>query len=286
MNLLLRFICKISSCIVIILIMLSSNSLYAQKSFDREQYLEATKELRRSVTKEQFMEFASSIKERHPYYLDSIGNKSFKEIIEAIDFPEEPITNAESTFYLRKFLDYLTEEDLHIIATPRLHYSEDYKVTTEMLKAPPFRGLLINDTLLVHQSLDKDIKLGDQVLAINRIPVSNLLDYCYKLKYMDMFDLMYRYYYNISDTYNITLRRDNEEIEIEVKGVPVKKYYKALDGHLSFNSKILDDYNVGYFKIMAFENNHYLFKKLDSFGKKLKRNGVNNLILDLSVYCN
>ncbi|MCG8484723.1 MAG: S41 family peptidase [Clostridia bacterium] len=252
---------------------------FSQKSFNREEYLKATSNDKTVFTQERLYKFVDIIKKYHPYNSDSINGEPIKAIIKNLDWPKKPLNDAELVFHIRKFLDYMTEEDPHIVAIPTLRKTKDYKVKLSMLKTPPFWGLHVNDTLIIHKSLNKKLKQGDRILTINSIPVSEVIKYNYKYRYVNMANMMWYYHYNISDTYEIVLQRNNKDIKVDVEGIPFSEYY-ANNG-LFCESKIYNEHRVGYFNLRTFETNRYIFKKLNSFCKTLSKEGIQNLVIDL-----
>ncbi len=252
---------------------------FAQKTFDKKRYLKATHKVRTDLTTDRLLRFSNTIKKFHPYDSDSINGRSIKEIIDEIELPKATLKDAELVYQIRKFLDYMTAEDPHIVAIPILLKTDHYKVKMSMLKAPPFWGVQINDTLLVHKSLNEKLKKGDRILTINEIPVLELFKYNYKNRYVNMGHMMWCYHLNVSDTYQIVLQRNYENIELEVDGISFDKY--AVSGREFCENKIYNEHNTGYFKLQNFDKNRQTFKQLNAFCKRLKKEGVQNLIVDL-----
>ncbi len=265
---------------LIALFLCISSCLFAQKTFDREYYLEAVSEFKTVLTHEKLHKLVQGLQRFHPFHFDSIRGRPIKQVIYDIDLPQEKLTDTEFVFHARKFLDCITEEDPHFMIAPVIRKIKGYKVKNPMLKAPPFVGIQINDTLLVHKSLNEKLKRGDKILSINSIPVSNLIAYAYRRRYMNIAHAMLDYHISLSNSYQIVLQRGEKRINIKSEGIPFDKYYENIE-NLPCESKIYGKHHVGYFKLQNFDENRQTFKQLNAFCKRLKKEGVQNLILDL-----
>ena len=129
--------------------------------FVREQYISYIEKQDTILTEERIELFISRIKKYHPYSFDSLGGRNTSVLIENIcqTIPAKDLNDAELIFHARKLMDYITQEDPHFRIVPVLRKFPDLKYKTASIIVPPFRGLCINDSLLVYSSYDEGLKV-------------------------------------------------------------------------------------------------------------------------------
>lgn len=116
---------------------------------------------------------------------------------------------------LRPCIDFLRCEDPHYRLFPKYVYTnKEYKNSRQFARrvvAPPFDCLCINDSLIVQQSLDPQLRCGDMITSINGKPAEYYLKYSYGDRYNDAFTIMYQAHFShLVDGYDIEFMRGGE----------------------------------------------------------------------------
>ncbi|QZT38908.1 hypothetical protein K5X82_08420 [Halosquirtibacter xylanolyticus] len=280
---------RISTLLVISLITLTS---YAQKGFDRDAYMNTiVNNTKLVVTKEKIRSIIDTIKKVHPYSFDSIGNLPLNTFIENLELPKDSLNYLEFSRYLSSIFEPLSYEDSHFSISPRLYQRlkitnekgetesiETNKIKIKEMPIPPFVGINIHDTVIVKKSYCDEIKRGDIIKSINNIPIESLISSDLIQRHVDPERLTLLNDFLCYNQYNITLHRNNKDIEVKVDAIPLKK---NRSGYRYFSGEYMKEDGIGYCKIRTFTNNKYIFKDLNRFCKKVKKNGGDKIIIDL-----
>ncbi|MEI3541051.1 MAG: hypothetical protein V8Q45_11965 [Alistipes onderdonkii] len=154
------------------------------------------------------------------------------------------------------------------------------------IPTPGFLLLDVNDTLVVSRSVDPVFERGDRILAINDVPVSEYLQYCYDDRYIYPFILLKNYHYALvtAADYKVRLERNGQVQEVTTPGMPWSEVYLGLLRQQEFRTCIFEEAKAGYFSITEFyPDNGLLIKKLrkaickpnrgDSFPRGAPRGG-------------
>ena len=251
------------------------------KVFVREQYLAHIEKHDTVLTAEQLERFINLMKKYHPYSFDSLGGRPTLGVVAEIGatLPQNRLNDGEIVFQARKLMDLITLEDPHFRIIPVMRKHPDLKFKTASITVPPFLGLCINDSLLVHSTYNKGLRRGDLIKSINNIPVNEYLHHYYPDRYMDIGNLVWYNNYQVYPQYIIDYVRDGLDATIMTDGVRYTNY--AVKEGLFCNGKLMPDYSLGYFRIRTFENNGYILKKFRKFVESMKQSGYSNLIIDL-----
>ncbi|WP_291860454.1 S41 family peptidase [Marinilabilia sp.] len=249
--------------------------------FVREQYISYVEKQDTVLTRERIELFINRIQKYHPYSFDSLGNREIDELIETIgeSIPSHKLNDAEIVFQARKLMDFINNEDPHFRIIPVFRKFPELKYKTASIMVPPFRGLCINDSLLVNSFYDEGLKRGDLIKSINDIPVKEYLRYYYRDRYVDVGNLVWYMNYQIYPEYKIDFIRNNEEKSVTINGMRYPNYL-VKEGRFC-EGKIMPDYSLGYFKIREFENNGYILKKFRKLTEEMSQSGYSDLIIDL-----
>ncbi|WP_010665112.1 S41 family peptidase [Marinilabilia salmonicolor] len=249
--------------------------------FVREQYISYEEKQDTVLTGERIDLFINRIKKYHPYSFDSLGGRGIDELIEKIgkSFPTQKMNDAELVFQARKLMDFINHEDPHFRIIPVFRKFPELKYKTASITVPPFRGLCINDSLLVYSPYDEGLKRGDLIKSINDIPVKEYLHYYYRDRYVDVGNLVWYFNYRVYPRYKIDFIRNDEENSVIIEGMPYPNY--LVKGGPFCEGKIIPGYSLGYFKIREFENNRYILKKFRKLVDEMTEKGYSDLIIDL-----
>lgn len=193
--------------------------------------------------------------------------------------PAEKLNDSELVFHTRKLFDHITYEDPHVRIIPVWRKFPELVYKNYALTVPPFKGLCINDSLIVCYSYHKYLNKGDLITAINDIPVKEYLAYNYPDRYIDMGVLAWYYKYNIYPEYKINYVCKGMANSATVEGMRLPDY--AVKGGSFCEGRMIPEYSLGYFKIREFVNNRFILKQLKKFADNFKKAGYSNLIIDL-----
>ncbi len=251
------------------------------KVFVREQYLAHIEKQDTVLTAERLQGFIDQIKNFHPFSFDSLGDRPASDVVAEIGatLPQNRLNDAEFVFQARKLMDLITLEDPHFRIIPVLRSHPNLSFEMASISVPPFRGLCINDSLLVHSAYNKGLRRGDLIKSINNIPVNEYLHHYYPDRYMDIGNLVWYNNYQVYSQYKIDYVRDGLDATITTDGVRYTNY--AVKEGLFCHGKLMPDYSLGYFRIRTFENNRYILKKFRKFVESMKQSGYFDLIIDL-----
>ncbi len=251
------------------------------KLFERDQYMSRMQERDTILTEQRIELFVENAKKYHPYSFDSLGNRDIDELIKTIgeSIPSQNLNDAELVFQARKLMDLINHEDPHFRIVPVLREFPNLKYKTSSVKVPPFRGLCVNDSLLVYSPYNESLKRGDLIKSINNIPVRDYLRYYYRDRYMDIGNLVWYFNYQVYPEYKIDFIRNDEEKSVTIKGMRYSDY--SVEEGRFCEGKIMPDYSLGYFKIRQFENNGYILKKFRKLIEEMNQSGYSDLIIDL-----
>lgn len=208
------------------------------------------------------------------------------------DYPKDSLLSPDLFYIFKPYFMWLRYVDPHYRVNPSfVANSADYKNVKQYKKDIsrkvtylPFNCLNINDTLLVHYSLDSLFKRGDMILSINGTEVKEILKFNYPDRLVSPTRLMANYYQKgIANNYNVTIIRKGKTINISSKGRPSYDGIQVELSQLMATEKSTKIYgNVGYVAIPEFfSDNSRLIKLLKKTILSFKSKGVNSVILDL-----
>ena len=176
----------------------------------------------------------------------------------------------EKTLIRRKLLDRITYEDPHVRFLPILGKKGSLKLKMKNVKALPFTLINISDTLIIDQSFNENIIIGDRILSINDVNVKKYLESSYRDRYMSGYCLQTFHHFCFSNRYKIKLIRNNKPVTLNIEGMPIKKdFFLKMDGEIE--EKVFGQTRIGYFKINNFDYNIYLIKRLARFLDRVRR---------------
>lgn len=189
---------------------------------------------------------------------------------------------------LRPYIDFLRYEDPHYRIFPKYVYNDaEYKSPRKinrLVTAPPFDYLYINDTIIVHSSLDQQLKRGDMITAINGKPTEYYLKYSYGDRYNDAYTLMYQCHFShLVPSYDIEFVRGGELHKTVVAGI---KLNELRDLSLAYvTERNIRTYGkCGYIAIPEFfPFNSRLIKIIHKAVLDFRKHGITDVILDLRL---
>ncbi len=224
----------------------------------------------------------------HPAAGDSIPAPLYEEIAERNRLlGKDSLTSAELFRVLRPGLIWLQYLDPHLRVDPQPVFpvrSAKVRKQAGNIPTPGFLLLDVNDTLVVSRSVDPVFERGDRILAINDVPVSEYLQYCYDDRYIYPFILLKNYHYALvtAADYKVRLERNGQVQEVTTPGMPWSEVYLGLLRQQEFRTCIFEEAKAGYFSITEFyPDNGLLIKKLRKAILQAKKQGCDSFILDL-----
>lgn len=224
----------------------------------------------------------------HPAAGDSIPAPLYDEIAERNRLlGKDSLTSAELFRVLRPGLVWLQHLDPHLRVDPQPVFpnlSAKVRKKADDIPTPGFLLLNVNDTLVVSRSVDPLFERGDRILAINDVPVSEYLQYCYDDRYIYPFVLLKNYHYALvtAADYNVRLERNGQVREVTTSGMPWSEVSLNLLRQQEFRAHIFEEAKAGYFSIPEFyPNNGLLIKKLRKAILQARKLGCDSFILDL-----
>ena len=214
------------------------------KVFVREQYMAHIEKQNTMLTAERLERFINLMKEHHPYSFDSLGGRPALDVVAEFGatLPQNRLNDGEIVFQARKLMDLITLEDPHFRIIPVLRSHPNLSFEMASISAPPFRGLCINDSLLVHSAYNKGLRRGDLIKSINNIPVNEYLHHYYPNRYMDIGNLVWYNNYQVYPQYKIDYVRDGLDATITTDGVRYTNY--AVKEGLFCHGKLMPDYSL------------------------------------------
>lgn len=224
----------------------------------------------------------------HPAAGDSIPAALYDEIAERNRLlGKDSLTSAELFQVLRPGLMWLLHLDPHLRAEPQPDFPVRSRKTRRQasdLPTPGFLLLNVNDTLVVSRSVDPLFERGDRILAVNDVPASEYLRYCYDDRYLYPFTWLVNYHYALvtAADYKVRLERDGQVQEVTTPGMPWAEVYFRLNRQQEFRTQIFPDAKTGYFSISEFyPKNSLLISRLRKAILQAKKQGCDSFILDL-----
>ena len=194
----------------------------------------------------------------HPAAGDSIPAPLYEEIAERNRLlGKDSLTSAELFRVLRPGLIWLQYLDPHLRVDPQPVFpvrSAKVRKQAGNIPTPGFLLLDVNDTLVVSRSVDPVFERGDRILAINDVPVSEYLQYCYDDRYIYPFILLKNYHYALvtAADYKVRLERNGQVQEVTTPGMPWSEVYLGLLRQQEFRTCIFEEAKAGYFSITEF----------------------------------
>lgn len=224
----------------------------------------------------------------HPAAGDSIPAELYDRIAERNrQLGKDSLTSAELFRVLRPGLMWLQHLDPHLRADPQPSFPVRSRKTMKQASDIPTPGFLlldVNDTLVVSRSVDPLFERGDRIVAVNGVPASEYLQYCYDDRYIYPFILLKNYHYALvtAADYKIQLERGGQMLDVTTPGIPWSDVYFRLNRLQEFRTHIFPDAKTGYFSIAEFyPNNSLLISKLRKAVLQAKKQGCDSFILDL-----
>jgi C-terminal processing protease CtpA/Prc len=219
-------------------------------------------------------------------YRDKINDTAFFAKADSVlsTHPEDSTTLTEFVKLYRGALDLFTYEDPHFRIYPSfIRFSDNEEATKKnwgnYILALPFNILQVNDSLIIDESLSKDLLRGDMILSINGVSAKDLLDYTYRDRYIDVTMMQLQNSMMFSRTYYLTLIRNGKTIELNVTGVPINEYNMLLTNSDDVTTKIIGD--VGYISIENFIKNKRIINELRGLIKEVQDVGGHSIIIDI-----
>lgn len=156
---------------------------------------------------------------------------------------------------------------------------------TRKLRVPAFDLLRINDTVIIHHSLDAAFRPGDCILAINGIPVETLQQYTYPDRYDTPANLLRHYHFsNVADSFSFDIERQGERLHLQTSGEIQRRVALKLQQQRALTLQIFPDAASACISVPSFyPNNSWLIKELSRQIKRCKAEGINHIILDLRM---
>lgn len=209
----------------------------------------------------------------------------------------DTLTTSSFFYCWKPYFEWLKSIDPHYTVSPLIVYDIDYsapdyqkkivalnKSFRKKARIIPVTVLDINDTLIVKQTLDPQLRYGDILLSVNDIPVKEITKVSYSERHAFLYQmLMYYSFSTICDNYKVEIMRDDVILELEIKGIKTEDamYELALQNAIEDNIRVIGD-GVGYIKIAEFfPDNSRLIRIFSNAIKEFKKEGVKDLILDL-----
>lgn len=230
------------------------------------------------LTAGRIKEIVQKIDKIHPNLYSYYPKDSLMELISKLEnrLPKDKLKNTDVIFHSRYLFDSITKGDPHFKMIPTFNGKGGLKVKD--IKVPPFSLINISNELIVDFSFSALIQKGDLILKINGISSKEYLTYNYPDRYIDSPTLLAYYHYSYAKEYKLLIVRNNEELNLKVKGIPVKKYFRNAD---CLNTRIYKKSRVAYFEIKEFKNNKELIAELKSFNNKINSVGIKDVVIDL-----
>ncbi|WP_421921054.1 S41 family peptidase [Marinifilum sp.] len=232
------------------------------------------------ITKDDLLKDKNALKKFHPGVFKNFSERKYDSLIEAVSItlPKDSVTETQKSLIRRKVLDIIMYEDPHLRFVPKLTTVSGKKLNFKSIKVLPCDFLCINDTLLVHKSYSPSINKGDRIICINGENSKDYLNSSYRDRYSPAILLQAPHHLKFSHSYNLLIERDGKRKVINVDGISLTKtiYNKA-----PFFEQVFSDFETGYFRISNFDFNKHLVTRLRRFLKKLERDNITNLIIDI-----
>ncbi len=149
----------------------------------------------------------------------------------------------------------------------------------------PVRVININDTLIVSASVAPELCPGDVILAINDVPVSEIMKYNFRTRHEGLYTILnYRYFHGVDRSYSVGYLRNGHSSQTVIEGYT--GMYSQARSLLSMEKgetvRIYQEENTGYVRIADFyQDNKAMVKRLVRSLKKFKEQGLKNVIIDL-----
>lgn len=275
-----------------LLLALFANSIFAQKTCN-EMYSQ-------KFTRQQLEQDVDFIKEK----IINAHVNPFTEISES-EF-EKKYSN------IRKALkDGMTQKDFYFLAKPLIvtlndeHSSmSDYCVTDSIkksMKVLPLKFKYENGKMLLTENYsDSKLNIGDELIAMNRIPIGEVLETCAKTipgakeervpMAVDKFWIMInKYCYFITDNYDLKFKSGLQTVVKSVsleqlKTNAAKTQPKKQEDFIPIDYRKIN--NFGYLKVNTFDDRHtYSLDewkvKFDSIFTLIKKDNVQSLVVDV-----
>jgi C-terminal processing protease CtpA/Prc len=266
-------------CLILLVTILftSCQSVKITENTDYSTYLRNDKLI---ITKDSLLNTKEIIKKYHPNPFNSITEAKFDSLIHEVakTFPSEPIPETEYLYQYRKVFDTLTYGDPHFLILPQLRRYPEYKLKGKHIKVWPFNMICINDSLIINESLNPQLRKGDLLLSVNGKSAKEIVKYTYHYRFLEATFTQAQNHFCFAPNYNIELLRNGKKQRLNVSGVPLHKY--RFKGEY-YPELIYDTYQTGYFGIHNFDNNKYMINRLSKFIKKVQSKGYQNLIIDI-----
>jgi len=236
------------------------------------------------VQTEDFKEFYTT--KPHPHLIEALTELEKVDLLNEVNLRRrslnrDTLTASDQLYVWKPYTQRLAYEDPHHQLFPAVN-SRDEKLKNNKVKALGVSFININDTLIIDNTLDPQFKKGDRILKINDVPIETHLKYVTSKRH-DI-AMMLNYYYNASLTpeYKVEIIRNKKPLTIVTNGSGFGTVqFKLSDGNNN-NIQTFDDAKCGYIAIPEFyPMNSRLIKILSKNIKKFKKNGCNNVILDL-----
>jgi len=177
-----------------------------------------------------------------------------------------------------KVFNVFNHEDPHFRIFPKLRLKKGAKFNlNKKTELWPFTLLVIDSMIFVDESFCDELKKGDQIISVNNIAASEYLENSYYDRYMLPSTLQYFKPYSISSYYSVEHNRKGLIKTSLIKGI----YPKNLVEFQDLKPVFYPNYDLGYLKINEFSFNAYIIKKIRKLCKKMNKNGVRKLLIDI-----
>lgn len=229
----------------------------------------------------------------HPAYDSLMTPETKRELLAQIDrrcerVGKDTLLTSELFWVLKPYFEWLHKEDPHCIIEPAIPVVNEKEIPdARRKKIPAFDVLVVNDTVVVNQSLDPAFKPGDRIEAINGVPMTEYLDYTYRHRYDSPANIMRYYHFSYDvDKFDIALERNGRMLDISTAGEAMPHVFVKLaqQRDIALSVKTFPDAKCGYISIPQFYfNNNRVIKITHKAIRKFKAAGVTNIILDLRM---
>ncbi|WP_185969044.1 S41 family peptidase [Carboxylicivirga sp. M1479] len=211
--------------------------------------------------------------------LTARDNENFIEKVDSLllIIGTDSIKETQVIYYYKLAFSDVTRKDPHFRIYPELRV-KNKRLKAKDINVLPFSLMCINDTLIVNQSLCKDVDKGDRIIELDGISASTLLGFTYRDRYMNTILMQMQNHFHFSSNYNLILERRGKKIKLVCDGISLKVYNENFIKE-KVECRIYDD--IGYIRFDQFHNNGNIIKSFNKLIYDVKKKRGNSIIIDL-----